>query len=87
MMIDEVQPESCIEWLWTLDLVELSWEILRYRRLKMRILALDRVAAIEAIVLRVDGEGLPIEALPIVRQQCAAGGRRLAHRCADRSRY
>jgi hypothetical protein len=68
MMIDEVQPVSCMEWLWTLDLVELSWEILRYRRLKMRILALDRSAAIEAIVLRVDGEGLPIEAMPMVRQ-------------------
>jgi hypothetical protein len=26
MMIDEVRPESCMEWLWTLDLVELSWE-------------------------------------------------------------
>ena len=68
MMIDEVQPESCIEWLWTLDLVELSWEILRYRRLRMRILAFNRAAAIEAIVLRVDGEGLPIEATPMVRQ-------------------
>jgi hypothetical protein len=68
MMIDEVRPESCMEWLWTFDLVELSWEILRYRRLKMRILALDRSAAIEAIVLRVDGEGLPIEAMSMVRQ-------------------
>src|SRR5215475_9574021 len=34
----------------------------------MRVLALDRAAAIEAIVLRVDGEGLPIEAMPMVRQ-------------------
>jgi hypothetical protein len=32
MIIEEVQPESFIEWLWTSDLVELSWEILRYRR-------------------------------------------------------
>ena len=36
MMIEEVRPESNIEWLWTLDLIELSWEILRYRRLKQR---------------------------------------------------
>ena len=68
MMIDEVQPECCMEWLWTLDLVELSWEILRYRCLKTRILALDRSAAIEAILLRVEGEGLPLEAMPMVRQ-------------------
>jgi hypothetical protein len=57
-----------MEWLWTFDLVELSREILRYRRLKIRILAVDRAAAIEAIVLRADGEGLPIEAMPMVRQ-------------------
>jgi hypothetical protein len=68
MVIEEVQPETFMEWLWTLDLVELSWEILRYRRLKMRILALDRSAAIEAIILRIDGEGLPIEAMSMVRQ-------------------
>jgi hypothetical protein len=35
MMIEEVKPESYIEWLWTLDLVELSWEILRYRQLRL----------------------------------------------------
>jgi hypothetical protein len=34
----EVRPESFIEWLWTFDLVELSWVILRYRRFKMRLL-------------------------------------------------
>jgi hypothetical protein len=26
MMIEDIQPETNIEWLWTLDLVELSWE-------------------------------------------------------------
>jgi hypothetical protein len=34
----------------------------------MRILAHDRSAAIEAIILRTDGEGLPIEAMSLVRQ-------------------
>jgi hypothetical protein len=29
MMVDDIQPETNIEWLWTLDLIELSWEILR----------------------------------------------------------
>src|SRR5260370_41874879 len=42
MMIDEIQPETNIEWLWLLDLVELSWEILRYRKLKQRILQMFR---------------------------------------------
>jgi len=36
MMLDDIQPQTNIEWLWTLDLVELSWEILRYRNLKNR---------------------------------------------------
>ena len=48
MMVHDIQPESNIESLWTLDLVELSWEILRYRRLKKRILDAHRGAAIEA---------------------------------------
>jgi len=67
MMVDDIQPESNIEWLWTLDLVELSWEILRYRRLKTRILNAHRAAAIEAILLRLDGAGMPAEAMPIVQ--------------------
>jgi hypothetical protein len=28
MIVEDVQPQTNIEWLWTLDLVELSWEIL-----------------------------------------------------------
>ena len=48
MMVDDIQPETNIEWLWTLDLVELSWEILRYRRLKKRILDAHRAVAIES---------------------------------------
>ncbi len=67
MMVDDIRPETNIEWLWTLDLVELSWEILRYRRLKKRILDAHRVAAIAAILQRVDGEGMPAEAKPMVR--------------------
>jgi len=67
MMVDDIRPETNVEWLWTLDLVELSWEILRYRRLKKRILDAHRVAAIEAILQRLDGEGMPAEAMPMVR--------------------
>jgi hypothetical protein len=48
-------------------LIEMSWEILRYRRLKRSILDTHRVAAIEAILQRLDGEGMPPEATPMVR--------------------
>jgi hypothetical protein len=59
MMVDDIQPVTNIEWLWTLDLVELSWEILRYRNLKNTILDTHRAAAIAAILQRLDGEGMP----------------------------
>jgi hypothetical protein len=58
MMIEEVRPETNMEWLWTLDLIELSWEILRYRRLKQRVLKDCRQSAIAAILLRLDGAGI-----------------------------
>src|SRR6185437_5418308 len=61
MMIDDIQPENNLEWLWLLDLTELSWEILRYRRLKQRIIEAYRERAIEAILLRLDGPGLSSE--------------------------
>jgi hypothetical protein len=69
MMVDDIRPQTNIEWLWTLDIVELSWEILRYRRLKDRVLNAHRAAAIEAILLRLDGEGMPTEAMPMVQIQ------------------
>ena len=69
MMVDDIRPQTNIEWLWTLDIVELSWEILRYRRLKDRVLNAHRAAAIEAILQRLDGEGMPAEAMPMVQIQ------------------
>jgi hypothetical protein len=67
MMVDDILPENNIEWLWTLELVELSWEILRYRRLKKRTLDAHRTAAIEAILRRLDGAGMPPEGGPMVQ--------------------
>jgi hypothetical protein len=55
MIIDDVRPKTHIEWLWILDLAEMSWEILRYRCLKQKILESYRQAAIEAILQRLDG--------------------------------
>jgi hypothetical protein len=31
VILHDVRPETKIEWLWVLDLVDLSWEIRRYR--------------------------------------------------------
>jgi hypothetical protein len=54
MMVDEVQPETNLEWLWLLDLIELSWEILRYRRLKQVVLETCRSNAIESLLLKLE---------------------------------
>jgi hypothetical protein len=69
MMIDDVSPQTNMEWLWTLDLVELSWEIIRYRRLKQTVLQIYREAAIQSILQRVDGAGMPAEAVGKVHMQ------------------
>jgi hypothetical protein len=58
LLIDDIAPRSCIEWLLLFDLAEVSWEILRYRRLKVRALELFRVKAVEALLLRLDGAGI-----------------------------
>jgi hypothetical protein len=68
IMIDEIQPQSKIEWLWLLDLVECSWEILRYRRLKQRILDVFREAAIASILHRIDSAGMPPEMSELVQR-------------------
>jgi hypothetical protein len=39
MIIDDVRPKTHIEWLWILDLAEMSWEILHYRCLKQKSLS------------------------------------------------
>jgi hypothetical protein len=57
MTLKSIQPQTNIEWPWTLGLVELSWEILRYRLLKTRILEAYRVAAIEAIFAAAGRQG------------------------------
>jgi hypothetical protein len=62
MIIDDVRPKTPIEWLWILDLVEMSWEILRYRCLKQKILESYRQAAIEALLPRLDGSGITAHA-------------------------
>src|SRR5215475_6717231 len=37
-----VEPQDIIEWLWIKDVVDLSWEILRLRRLKTDLVEIDR---------------------------------------------
>lgn len=66
LLIDDIVPRTNLDWLLTFDLVELSWEILRYRRLKHRVLEAHRERAIATILQHIDGAGLPDHAAPTV---------------------
>ena len=68
LLIEDIQPQSNLEWLWVFDLAELSWEILRYRKSKVCAIAMHRAKAIEVILMRIDGAGLPENSF-VLRQQ------------------
>jgi len=59
MIIEEIAPRSGIEWLWAADLIELSWDIVRYRALRQKMLKIRRQDAIEAVLQRLDLPGIP----------------------------
>src|SRR4051812_49333249 len=62
MIVADVAPKTNLASLWTIDLVDLSWEILPYRRLKEKILQINRPKAISSILRKLDGAGIPREA-------------------------
>jgi hypothetical protein len=59
MILEEIAPQSGIEWLWAADLVELSWDIVRYRALRQKMLKIRRQDAIAAMLQRLDLPGIP----------------------------
>jgi hypothetical protein len=56
----EIAPRCAIEWLLAIDLVELSWDIQRYRILRHKILESYRQKAIEQALRRIDCVGIPV---------------------------
>jgi hypothetical protein len=66
-IIHDVAPQSGIEWLWTIDLIDLSWDIIRYRALRQKVLETYRRAAVESVLQRLDLAGIPEESLPLAR--------------------
>jgi hypothetical protein len=68
MVIDEVAPQTPIEWLWTIDLIELSWDVVRYRSLREKVLERYREAAVESLLQQVDGLGIPPTAREMVQR-------------------
>jgi len=69
MIIQEMAPKSGIEWLWAADLVELSWDIVRYRTLRQKMLKIRRQDAIDALLQRLDLPGIPYSFRQSARDQ------------------
>ncbi|MEH2499495.1 hypothetical protein V1294_005974 [Bradyrhizobium sp. AZCC 1678] len=61
----ELAPRSAIEWLLAVDVVELSWEIQRYRVLRHKLLEHYRENAIEQSLHHIDLAGIPPEIAPV----------------------
>src|SRR5262249_47895166 len=60
-IFEDLAPRSAIEWLLVIDVVELSWEIQRYRLLRHKLLETYRQKAIEAALRRIDMVGIAPE--------------------------
>ena len=60
-IIAEIAPKTAVEWLLSFDVVELSWDIQRYRALRHRVLESYRQQAIEQALGRIDLVGIPSE--------------------------
>ena len=55
----ELAPHSLIEWLLAIDVVELSWDVQRYRMLRHKLLEHYREKAIEQCLRHIDLLGIP----------------------------
>jgi hypothetical protein len=70
MMATEILPDTDIEWLWTIDLAWLWFDILRYRRWKNAIILTGRRAALEFALAKTNPEALLIGGMnPLIRGQ------------------
>src|SRR3981189_2462727 len=57
----ELAPRNAIEWLLTIDIAELSWEIQRYRILRHKLMEKSRQSAVAAALSQIDLIGIPFE--------------------------
>ena len=71
-----VAPEDAIEWLWLKDVVDLAWEVQRWRRLRAALLMTARIEAMERVLVPLIG----YEAAEETARDWARGNTRAARR-------
>ena len=64
IIINDIKPQSGFEWLLTMDLIDISWDIVGYRSLRQKVLETYREAAIESVLQRLDLAGIRRVATP-----------------------
>jgi hypothetical protein len=70
MMATEILPDTDMEWLWTIDLAWLWFDILRYRRWKNAIILTGRRGALEFALAKTNPEALQVGGMnPLIRGQ------------------
>lgn len=65
----DISPGSAIEWLLTIDIAELSWEIQRYRLLRHKLLEKSRQRAIADALSHIDLIGIPADGQENARRE------------------
>jgi hypothetical protein len=65
----ELNPKTNVEWLYALEFAESWWELLRYRRLRQKCLEMERTSAIQNILRKCEGAGLPRSMRDVLEHQ------------------
>ena len=65
----DISPGCAIEWLLTIDIAELSWEIQRYRLLRHKLLEKSRQRAIADALSHIDLIGIPADGQENARRE------------------
>lgn len=67
LMVEEILPETNVEWLTTVELANLWWEIRRYMRWKNTILVTHRNRSLENALLEIDPDRIAVGAETALR--------------------
>jgi hypothetical protein len=85
MMLNELLPETDMEWLWTIELAWLWFEIYRYRRWKNAIILINRAAAVEKALSKTNPAAQGIGVTPGIRAQARLESQALRANPKDRA--
>src|SRR6267142_144965 len=78
LMFSTILPDTELEWLTTIDLAWLQWEIQRYRRWKNAIIMSNRTAAVESVLCRTHEGAAMSGAMSMIRAESKMHAREMS---------